>query len=173
MENLGMTFDSSFDTNLIDAGDYEVVLKAERRTVQSSNKVMLSLDFKIRDDVDQKFKNKHVFDNAWEDKNNPHWFDLAKLNNLIKSQKGLPTYKETFSDVDECIQYLNGLQMIITVTKEFDDYTQDDRNRVKYLSARPTKHFTNGATVAPQAADVAASAPADAGTPMADNDLPW
>ena len=167
-ENLGMTFDSSFDTNLVDGGDYEVILKAEKRTVQSTGKTKLALDFKIRDDVDQKFKNKHVFDDAWTDKNNPHWFDLAKLNNLIKSQKGLPTYKETFSDVDECIQFLNGLQMIITVTKEFDDYTGEDRNRVKYLSARPTKHYS--ANVG------AAEAPAesvDAGSPLPETDLPF
>ena len=168
-ENLGMTFDSSFDTNLIDQADYEVVIsKAEKRTVASSGKVKLAIDFKIRDDVDQKFKNKHAFDDLWQDKNNSHWFDLAKLNNLIKTQKGLPTYKETFSDVDECIQYLNGLQMIITIAKEFDDYRGEDVNRVKYLSARPTQHFTGSSVSAP-----VESAPVEAGSPLPDNDLPW
>jgi len=138
-ENRGMVFDESFDTNLVDEGDYEVILKAEKKTL-STGKEKLSLDFKIRSDVEQKFANKHIFDDAWQDKDNPYWFDLLKLNKLIKTQKGLPNYKIDFKSVDECILFLNGIACIISVTKEFDEYTGQDRNRVKYLSYRPSNH---------------------------------
>ena len=161
----GMVFDDSFDTNLVDEGDYEVILKAEKKTVGTSGKEKLSLDFKIRADVDQKFKNKHVFDDAWQDKDNPFWFDLIKLNKLIKTQKGLPNYKIDFKNVDECILFLNGIACIITVTKEFDEYSGQDRNRVKYLSYRPSNH-----PVVATPAPAAEPAPADE---LPTDDLPF
>lgn len=134
-------FDDSFDKvefGPVDAGEYEVVLKAERRTTKDGSKDFLSLDFKIRDDVNQNFRGRHVFDTAWRDKNRPLWFDLIKLNKLVKTQKGTETYKDEFSDVDECILYLNGLNMRITIEKEYDNVTGKEINKVKFLSYVPS-----------------------------------
>lgn len=134
-----MVFDDNFDRKLLDEGDYEVILKLEKKTL-STGKEKVSLDFKVRDDVDQKFRGSHIFDDIWPDKNNPYWFDLIKLNKLVKTQKGLPTYQERFNDVDECILFLNGTAMIITVENVYDEYIGNDKSKVKYLSYRPSQH---------------------------------
>lgn len=136
VKSAGMTFGEEMDKvsyGVVDAGDYEVTLKAERKYTKDGSKTFLNCDFKIRDDVEQAFKGRHVFDAIWKDKNNDLWFDLVKLNKIIKTQVNP---KINFDDVDECIQYINGLNMIITVEKNFDDYTGQERNSVKYLSYR-------------------------------------
>lgn len=123
---------------VVDAGDYEVVLKIERKMTKDNSKDFANLDFKIRDDVDQKFAGSHVFDKAWRDTTNPQWFDLKKLGSILVTQKGKEDYKTSFEEVDECIQYLNGICLIVTVEKNYDDYYQKEVNSIKYLSYKPS-----------------------------------
>lgn len=147
-EETKVVFDDSYDKadfGLIDAGDYEVVLKAERKLTKDGSKEFLNLCFRIREDVPQNFKKRCIFETAFKDKERTTWFDLIKINKLVKTQKGLPTYKFEFSDVDECIQYLNGLNMIITIDKKYDDFLEKEVNEVKYLSYRPSAYVGTGA----------------------------
>lgn len=123
---------------VVDGGDYEVVLKVERKFVKDGTKEFLNLDFVIRDDVDQKFQGSHVFDKAWKDTTNPQWFDLKKLGSILVTQKGKEGYKTSFDEVDEFIQYINGISLIVTVEKKFDDFAQKEVNSIKYLSYKPT-----------------------------------
>lgn len=137
-----IVFDESYDKadfGLIDAGDYEVTLKAEKRTTKDGSKEFLNLTFKIRDDVNQNFKNRCVFDTAWRDKTRQTWFDLVRLNKLVKTQKNEPDYQVEFGDVDECILYLNGAKMRITIDKMMDDYSGKEVNSVRYLSYAPSQ----------------------------------
>lgn len=124
---------------VVDAGDYEVVLKIEKKFTKDGTKDFANLDFFIRDDVDQKFQGAHIFDKVWRDTSNPQWFDLKKLGSILVTQKAAPNYRTSFDEVDECIQYLNGITLIITVEKKYDDYSQKEINSVKYLSYKPSK----------------------------------
>ena len=135
---------------VIDAGDYEVVLKVERKFVKDGSKEFANLDFMIRDDVEQKFQGSHVFDKAWKDATNPQWFDLKKLGSILVTQKNVDGYKTSFDEVDEFIQYINGITLVITIEKVYDEYAQKEVNRVKYLSYKPSKF---GAYVKPAKAD--------------------
>ena len=163
-------FDESYDKadfGLVDAGDYEVVLKADKKLSKDGTKEFLNLCFKIRSDVPQNFKNRCVFETAFKDKERTTWFDLIKLNKLVKTQKGLPTFKVEFNDVDECIQYLNGLHMIITIDKKYDDFSEKEINEVRYLSYRPSEFDKNPT---PVAATTEATTPE---SPILDSDLPF
>lgn len=124
---------------VVDAGDYEVVLKVERKLTKDNSKEFANLDFMIRDDVDQKFQGSHVFDKAWKDTTNPQWFDLKKLGSILVTQKGREDYKTSFEEVDEFIQYINGISLIVTVEKKYDDFSQKEVNSIKYLSYKPSK----------------------------------
>ena len=124
---------------VVDAGDYEVVLKAERKFTKDGSKEFVNLDFMIRDDVEQKFQGSHVFDKAWKDATNPKWFDLKKLGGILVTQKGREDYKTSFEEVDEFIQYINGAALIVTVEKKYDDFAQKEVNSIKYLSYKPSK----------------------------------
>ena len=127
-------FAGSTDFPVVDAGEYEVVLSISKKWTLDNSKDYANCDFLIRDDLDQKFPGAHIFDKAWRDKANPLWFDLKKLGTMLVTQKEKPDYKTTFDENDEIIQYLNGACMKITVTKEYDDYSQKEINKVKYLS---------------------------------------
>lgn len=123
---------------VVDAGDYEVVLKVERKFTKDGTKEFLNLDFMIRDDIEQKFQGSHIFDKAWKDTTNPQWFDLKKLGSILVTQKGKEGYKTSFDEVDEFVQYINGIGLIVTVEKKFDDYAQKEVNSIKYLSYKPS-----------------------------------
>ena len=129
---------------VVDGGDYEVVLKIERKLTQDKSKEFANLDFMIRDDVEQKFQSSHVFDKAWKDSSNPQWFDLKKLGSILVTLKERPEYKDTyktsFDEVDEFIQYINGITLVVTVEKKYDDFAQKEVNSIKYLSYKPSKH---------------------------------
>ena len=149
---------------VVDAGKYEMVVYLSRKWTNDRTKEFVNMDFFIRDDVEQKFKGAHVFDKAWADLNNPQWFDLKKLGSILVTQKNKPNYKTSFDEVDECIQYLNGVALVAYVEKQFDDYMGKEVNSIKYLSYEPT---SLGAYVKPVAEN--ASAPAAAPVPGTDN----
>ena len=141
--NVGtISFGEEFDTNgefsLIDEGRYEVLIdKIEPKESQKHNKY-LNVVFKIRNDVEQNFKNRKLFYRINAKEGDPTGYDFNRLNKLIITQKNTPNYKKYFTDTDEVIQYLIGLHLIVTVEVSFDDYSQKDRNTVKDWAFEPS-----------------------------------
>ena len=137
----GYEFSDKVEYSLIKEGDYEVVLDtAEVRTYKSdSSKRYLSLKFIIRQDVEQPYGGKPIFETVFSDKENPSQFDHRKLQRLILTQKGKDTFQTKFANEDELIQYLNGLTMQIHINrKDADDYHDSEYNEVAYLSYKPS-----------------------------------
>ena len=126
------------DFPLIDAGDYEVVLKISKRSTKDGKGTYLNLDFMIRDDVEQKFQKQHVFEKAFQDLVNEQWFDTKKLANILVTQQHREDYKKEWDSCDELILWLNDSTLKITVEKIFDDYRNEEVNRVKMHSYKPT-----------------------------------
>ena len=129
------------DFPVIDAGKYEVVLSATITQNKAGTGDYLNISFKIRDDVEQKFNDGHayVFEKLFRDKNNPEWFDLSKSGSILITQKGKPGYKTKFDEVEEFVQYINGINLVITVEKVYDEYFSKEVNQVKYLSYEASK----------------------------------
>lgn len=123
---------------VVDAGTYEFVIKAEIKAFKNGAGDYLNIGFKIRDDIDQKFAGSYVFEKLFRDKTQPEWFDLTKSGNILVTQKGKPGYKTKFDDVEEFVQYINGICLVATVEKKYDDYMQKEVNEIKYLSYKPT-----------------------------------
>lgn len=141
---------------VVDSGDYEMVLKAEKKFTKDGTKEFVNLDFMIRDDIDQKFQGSHVFDKAWRDASNPKWFDLKKLGSILVTQKGKDGYKTEFEEVDEFIQFINGITLVATVEKKYDDYAEKEVNNIKYLAYKPSNA---GPYVKPTKDSASAAAP--------------
>lgn len=135
--NFGEEFDTNGEFALIDDGKYEAVIeKVEPKESQKGTKY-LNVTFKIRNDVDQEFKNRKLFYRITEKEGDP-CYDFNRINKLIITQKNTANYKKYFTDVDEVLQYLIGLHLIITVETAFDDYSQKDRNNVKDWAFEPS-----------------------------------
>lgn len=136
--NFGEEFDSNGEFALIDEGKYEVSIdKIEPKESSKGNKY-LNVVFKIRNDVNQEFKNRKLFYRINSKEGDPTGYDFNRLNKLIITQKNTANYKKYFTDVDEVLQYLIGLHLIVTVEIAFDDYSQKDRNNVKDWSFEPS-----------------------------------
>jgi hypothetical protein len=132
-------FSNKDEYELLAEGDYEVVLDtAEIKRTNDGSKRYIACSFLIRSDVEQQGKGRKVFDNIWQDKENPEQFDHKKLQKLLLVQG--PTGKYSFADEDEIVQFINGLNMIIHIEKrDADDYHEEGYNQVKYLSYKPSK----------------------------------
>ncbi len=135
--NFGEEFDTNGEFSLIDDGDYEVVIeKVEPKQSQKGNKY-LNITFKIRNDVEQNFKNRKLFYRINE-KEGDNCYDFNRVNKIIITQKNTANYKKYFIDIDEVLQYLVGLHLILTVETSFDEYSQKERNNVKDWSFSPS-----------------------------------
>lgn len=121
---------------LVEKGDYEVVLTCEYARKYSDNEQYINCKFKIRDDVEQSFAGRYVFDAIYKQKGTDD-YNKTKINGLLSA---IPNAKLDFDDYDELVQYLNGSKMIISVDIEpANTYHQNDKNIVKYLSYRPSE----------------------------------
>ena len=126
--------------DLIPEGDYEVVLStAEIRETNDKSKKFISCKYTIRTDVDQASAGRVIFENIWQDRNDPEDFDHKKLQKILLTQG--PNGKYIFNnDIDLLIQHINGLNMIIHISKkDADEYHSEAYNEVKYCSHRPSK----------------------------------
>lgn len=120
-------------------GDYEVVLeKAEIKVIESSGATKLAIQFRVRDDVEQNFKNRCVFEDIWAEREHPEFINRRRLNQLMKALD----FKDgtEFRNIDDLISNLVGNYLSIRVTKETDDFYGDARviNRIKWYDL--TKH---------------------------------
>ena len=131
-------YEKAGEFELAEEGEYELVLHIVPGKTKDGAKDYLSLDFQIRDDVDQRCKKVHIFDKAWRDTDDPDWFDSKKLGKILFTQKNKKGFKPAFDEQDELTQYLNGIHLIAYVEKKYDDYYGKEANSIKYLSYKPS-----------------------------------
>lgn len=114
---------------LIDDGKYEVFIKEASIKTTPSGKEKISIQFKIREDVDQAFKGRIVFEDIWKERET-QFFNRKRLNQLLGTQN--MTDGKVFESINEVLTALVGANLVIKVNKEFDDYRQEEINRVYF-----------------------------------------
>ncbi len=143
----GEEYDTGRKYELIDDGDYEFVIsKVEPRESNKNGKITkrLSLTFKVREDVEQKFKGRCVFFTIFGREGDPY-YDFYVVNKIIITQLKNKE-KKYFESVDEVLQYLQGLNLRATVSSEYDDYRDEDRNFIVDDSFKPSEVGSKPAT---------------------------
>lgn len=81
-------------------GDYEVMLMScAETTTRTTGTPTIAFDFKVRDDVEQPYKGKHIFKNFYRDRETGAWPEtkIGKLANAL----GIP--KGTAFELDELV----------------------------------------------------------------------
>ena len=92
----------------VDEGDYEVLINDITRTKSKTGRDQLKFDLKIRNDVQQKSRGRHLWYSVSRIEGDKA-FNLYRINKLILTQKGRPDYQERFpGGLDEVLQYLTG-----------------------------------------------------------------
>lgn len=149
---------------LIEPGEYEVTFTCEQKHYGQEMRPGLQCKFQIRKDVEQPFAGRCIFETFWLDKDGSGWYDTRKIHKVLLTQDP-DKRKLSFESQDECLLYINGLNMRITVEKVFDDYSGKYKNQVKFLSYAPSK-----ANVAPSVENTVEETSAPH---IEDNDLPF
>lgn len=121
------------DYELLKEGEYEVVIeKIEKRTTPSG-KEKLSITYRVRDDIEQQYKNRVLFEDIWKETANPEYYNRRRLNQLIGTQ-GVEKGTD-LGGIEDVINLLVGAKLIAVVGVSFDEYQNKDINRIKFYKS--------------------------------------
>ena len=111
------------EKKLIEAGDYEaLIINADTRTT-STGKQFLNICFNVPS------ANENVYTAIFRDANDSSCFNKRRVGQLLKA---LNITQDINSDF-ELIQTIKDKRCIINVTKEYNDYSGNEENRIKYF----------------------------------------
>lgn len=127
--NKSMSYSTKDAYSLIEKGEYELQITQMTINVSTSGKEYLAIRFKIRDDVEQKFKNRIIFENIWHEKDNPEYFNRKRIGSLLGTQAD----DISAESIEEVMEIMEGAYLIGVVDIVHNDYVGADENRIKYF----------------------------------------
>lgn len=130
------TYKKEESSNLIKEGSYEATIEKIEKKKFDSGAEKMQITWRIRSDIEQSYKNKCVFEDIWRDKQEPTCFNKRRINQLLGTQD-LPEGTK-FTDDKSLFDFLIGKNAVINVKIVFDDYKQEDINRISYY--RSSEH---------------------------------
>lgn len=140
-----MSYTYENEIKVLKEGDYEGVLGAYKTVSERTGVEYIRLEFKIRDDIEQEGKNRIIFDNIFQEKNEkgePSGVYMKwKVNNILGAvlTDNEKAAKITFDTIEDVIKKINGSKVIAHVCVENNDYTKgEDVNKIKFY--KTTKH---------------------------------
>lgn len=125
-------YDSSDAHSLVKVGEYEALIESLEVRTTPNGKNKLTIMFRIRTDVDQAYRNKVMYKDIWEDKEEPDKFNVKQINKLLGTQPDIKNGQE-FENINKIIDFLTGKALIIHIAIEFDNYRGEDVNTIDYF----------------------------------------
>lgn len=130
---MGYVYENDF--GVVKGGEYEAVIeKIEQRTTPNG-KEKLAITYSIRDDIDQDYKNRKLFEDIWKEKDNPDYYNRRRLNQLIGTQ-GVEKGTQ-FNTIEDIISLLVGAKIRLVVATQINEYNGEEENKISYY--KPTK----------------------------------
>lgn len=181
---LHFTGETTNTFDLIEPNTYEVKTSLEYKKTNEGN-LYINCKFAIREDVEQEFRRRIIFDGIYKNKNTGA-FSEQKINGLlaaVNAKESNPRWD--FQDYDDLIQYLTdkNIRVDVIIQKADVNYPGSvDKNAVRYLSYKPTEApETIYGTVTPNGYAMSFSKPEPVVTPQPtatapvqeDDDLPF
>lgn len=129
-------YDDTQDFDLIPVGKYEVIIQKIEEWTTKKGATGLNLTLVIRNDVEQKYKNRRIFHTLWKRKEptqadmQVQGYSFDQIMALAKAV-GLPSGKN-YEDVYKLCDDLKGRIMRVTVAHE--EYNGDTREIVEYMN---------------------------------------
>lgn len=100
-------------------GTYEVLIDKAVQNASQGGTDFLDIQFKIRDDFNQQFKNNRIFHKIWINKETGK-YPVGQVMNLAK-QSGIPDGTK-FNSLDDYLNMLVGKALKVTVKNETSEY---------------------------------------------------
>jgi len=127
-------------SQLMDEGEYEVRIEKVERKMLPSGKEKLQITYRVRDDVEQKYQNRCVFEDIWAERENPEMFNRKRINQLLGTQAIEDGH--TFDSINDVINFLLGCNLVVHISVEFDEYRNENVNNVSYYRSSKAKNQT-------------------------------
>lgn len=131
-------YDDVNDFELVPEGDYEVVIRNIEERTTKNGATGLNLSLVIRNDVEQKCKDRYLFCTYWK-RREPTQADMQvqgysfkQIMRLAKSAK-LPSGK-AYENVQELCKDLMKRPLRVTVEHEMNDYNGRLRENIRYIN---------------------------------------
>ncbi len=127
------TNDTQEQQGLMKPGDYEVVIK-EVKEGQSQQKgtPYIQLELIVRNDINQEYKNKHLWYTIWDTPTTREKGVYAKQINTVSKHAGIQN-GATFNSFQEWGKFLFGRPVLATV--KIEEYNNEKRESVSFISA--------------------------------------
>lgn len=123
---------------LLPDGDYECYIeKAEFKATKTAGRKKISLQIRVRSDIEQECKNRVLFDDIWSDKETNTVYDGKKINRIMGTQD-IPDGKEWLT-IQDVVKDMIGINLIAHVVKTHDDYNDCDVNQIKFYKTSEHK----------------------------------
>ncbi len=128
--------DVNDDFDIIPEGDYEVVIRNIEERTTMSGATGLNLSLIIRNDVDQKFKDRYLFHTLWKRKEptqadmQVQGYSFKQIMRLAKSAK-LPNGKAYGTVRDMCMDLMH---RPLKVTVEHREWNGKQQENIKYIN---------------------------------------
>lgn len=133
------------ENELKEEGDYEVFVEKMEIRILPSGTEKLFCQYRVRDDVEQKYKNSCLFEDIWHEKDNPNLFNRKRINRILGTQD--IEEGTVFESINAICDFMLGKNLIVHLTKQYDEYRGEEVNSIAYY--KPTKNG-NKQVVAPQ-----------------------
>lgn len=126
-----VNYDDAFEGNdLIPQGDYEVIVKkAEEKETKNGDKKYISIQLAVRNDIDQKYKNKIIFESLFKSKDTGK-YQMKQFNTISKALK-IPNGKN-YGSLDELLGDWNNKSMLVRIKHE--EYNGNTNARVGFYN---------------------------------------
>lgn len=127
------TNDTQEQQGLIIPGDYEVVIKeVTEGTSQQKGTPFIQLELVVRNDVNQEFKNKHVWYTIWDTPTTREKGIYAKQINTVSKHTGIQD-GASFNSIADWGRFIQNRPVLATV--KIEDYNGEKKERVSFISA--------------------------------------
>lgn len=114
-------------------GDYEVYVERMEVRVLSTGTEKLSIQYRIRSDIEQPYGNCCLFEDIWKEKENPNVFNHVRINKLIGTQH--PAKGTKFNGINEIINFMLGKRLVVHLVQTYDNYYNKTINTISYYKA--------------------------------------
>ncbi|MBE6070030.1 MAG: DUF669 domain-containing protein [Clostridium lundense] len=133
---MGFTVDTNNtqeQQGLIKPGDYEVVIKEVKEGAsQQKGTPFIQIELVVRNDVNQEFKNKHLWYTIWDTPATREKGMYAKQINTVSKHAGVQN-GANFNSVADWGKFITGRPVLATVKHE--EYNGEQKERVTFINA--------------------------------------
>lgn len=82
--NFQVNHDEAMDMSLIEEGEYEVIVTKAFEDTTKNGAIFINLHLQVRNDIDQKYKNRYIFASIWQSKETGQYHP-GMLNTIAKA----------------------------------------------------------------------------------------